>query len=215
MSAPQVFFFPFFADVFISPYERALKANAGYLRELIGQIVERRRKAIQADPKLKEKGDFLTILLTEPFFMNDNERIIDESLTFFFAGSQTSAVTTQNLLVALMKHPEYQDKLLQEFNTEIVQEHLKERVAGGELKSGDTVSDVDILDLINFENGSNMKLFINCFNEGLRMQPPVYLSSTVSMSQETQCGPLNFRKDDMISISMFHLCNNPAEWIEP
>ena len=35
------------------------------------------------------------------------------------------------------------------------------------------------------------------------------------MSETTQCGPLSIRKDDFCSISMFHLCNNPAEWIEP
>lgn len=87
MSHVHVFFFPFMADVYLTPAERAMKANAGFLRELIGQIVERRRTAMAKDPSIKEKADFLTILLTEPFFMDDNERIIDECLTFFFAGS--------------------------------------------------------------------------------------------------------------------------------
>lgn len=35
------------------------------------------------------------------------------------------------------------------------------------------------------------------------------------MSQNCQCGPLNIRKGDLLSISMFHLCNNASEWIEP
>ena len=47
------------------------------------------------------------------------------------------------------------------------------------------VNDVDFLDMITFDNGSNMKLFANCFNESLRMQPPVYFSSSVSMSENT------------------------------
>ena len=94
MALPYVFFFPFLANVFLTPHERDIKANAVTLRTLIQNIVTRRRDAIAKDPSLKEKGDFLTILLTEPFFMNDNERIVDECLTFFFAGSQTSAITT-------------------------------------------------------------------------------------------------------------------------
>ena len=60
-----------------------------------------------------------------------------------------------------------------------------------------------------------MKLFINCFNESMRMQPPVYWSSTIAMTETVQCGPLNIRKDDMILIGMFYLCNNPNEWIDP
>ena len=114
MSAPHIFFFPFLADTFISPWERQTKQNAIWLREILGQIVDRRRQTIKKDPSLKEAGDFLTILLTEPLYMNDNKRIIDECMTFFFAGSETSAITSQNLMIALMKYPEYQDKILHE-----------------------------------------------------------------------------------------------------
>jgi cytochrome P450 len=74
---------------------------------------------------------------------------------------------------------------------------------------------VDILDMIDFETGSNLKLYINCFNESLRMMPPVYFSSSVAMSENVQCGPLAIRKGDHVSISMYHLFNNPNEWIEP
>ena len=78
------------------------------LRAFISGIVEKRREELAKDPSLKaDKGDFLTILLTEPHFKDNIGRIIDECLTFFFAGSQTSAAATQNLICSLMKHPEY------------------------------------------------------------------------------------------------------------
>ena len=35
------------------------------------------------------------------------------------------------------------------------------------------------------------------------------------MSDSVQCGPVKVRRGDLITISMHHLCNNPAEWIEP
>ena len=49
---------------------------------------------IEKDPEEGKAGDFLTILLVEEHFKNRDERVIDEVLTFFFAGSMTSAVAT-------------------------------------------------------------------------------------------------------------------------
>ena len=36
MANPHIFFFPFFANIYITPYERDIKANALALRELMG-----------------------------------------------------------------------------------------------------------------------------------------------------------------------------------
>ena len=47
------------------------------------------------------------------------------------------------------------------------------------------------------------------------MQPPVYYSSSIAMSETVPTGPLTMRKGDFISISMYDLCNNPSEWIKP
>ena len=47
------------------------------------------------------------------------------------------------------------------------------------------------------------------------MQPPVWFSSSCSMSEEVQCGPLRMGKGHIFSISMWHLHNNPEEWHEP
>ena len=73
---------------FVLPYERDLKANCVALRKFISDIVEKRRAHLAQNPRhATAEGDFLTILLTEPHFKDNGERIIDECLTFFFAGS--------------------------------------------------------------------------------------------------------------------------------
>ena len=148
-------------------------------------------------------------MLTEPHFKDNNSRIVDECLTFFFAGSQTSAAATQNLICSLVKHPEYQQQLRDELEEKIILPHLSK------FKPGQKFDNLDILELITFENASELELFITCFNESLRMQPPVWLSSSCSMSETVQCGKLLLHKDNPFSISIWHLHNNPDEWIQP
>lgn len=53
----------------------------------------------------EEKADLLSILLEDPLFKDDEEMIIDELITFFFAGSQTTAVSLSNLIMNAMKQP--------------------------------------------------------------------------------------------------------------
>ena len=95
------------ARTFVTPSERDLLANCLIMRQFMSDIIEKRRADLKAKPELANEGDFLTILLTEPHFKDNNSRIIDECFTFFFAGSQTSAMGTQNLICALLKHSEY------------------------------------------------------------------------------------------------------------
>jgi cytochrome P450 len=46
-----------------------------------------------------DDNSLLSILLLNPLFADNNELMIDELLTIFFAGSQTSANVTENLII--------------------------------------------------------------------------------------------------------------------
>ena len=70
------------------------------------------------------------------------------------------------------------------------------------------LENIDILSLINYENNSNLQFYTNCFNESLRMMPPVYYSSTVRMSETVQCEKLKIRKGDMVTINIAGICND-------
>jgi cytochrome P450 len=83
------------------------------------------------------------------------------------------------------------------------------------MPKADTYSPSEVLGAINFDNISELEFYSYCFNESLRMQPPVYISSTVSMMETVDCGGLIIRKGDAISIDMYRLGHNPKEWIEP
>jgi cytochrome P450 len=81
---------------------------------VIFEIIQKRK--LCSEKELAEKGDFLSIILTDELFKNDEKSIIDECLTFFFAGSQTSAITTQNLIMYLMQQPDTMKRVRDEIS---------------------------------------------------------------------------------------------------
>jgi cytochrome P450 len=80
---PHVLFFPSLAPYFITPYERKVKANATAIRRVVMDIVQKRRNT----PKEELGSDLLSIMLCNEIFAEDDESIVDELLTVFFAGS--------------------------------------------------------------------------------------------------------------------------------
>ncbi len=61
--------------------------NAQAIRDFCQKIIDNRRQKLIEDPSQAKAGDFLTILLVDEHFKDRNMRIVDEVLTFFFAGS--------------------------------------------------------------------------------------------------------------------------------
>lgn len=120
MASVHTMLFPFLRDWYFFPSEREILANCREIRKAIKQVVDKRRKECEVNPATRQKGDFLQILLEDETTRDNNELIIDECLTFFFAGTQTSNLTSQNLIYMLCKHPEYRDKILQELNDVVI-----------------------------------------------------------------------------------------------
>ncbi len=65
-------------------------------------MILKRRAAIKNDPKEGDKGDLVSIMLKDPLFENNDEQIVNESLTFFFAGTLTQANTISNVISYLI-----------------------------------------------------------------------------------------------------------------
>ena len=60
--------------------------------------------------------DLLSILLTNDYYKNDDEMIIDEIFTLFLAGSKTVATTMANLICYLDRAPDAKRKLVAEID---------------------------------------------------------------------------------------------------
>lgn len=58
-----------------------------------------KKRQIELDQGInKDRFDLMTILLQDEVFQNNYDMIIDETLTFFAAGSTTTAAVVANLI---------------------------------------------------------------------------------------------------------------------
>lgn len=80
-------------------------------------MIKERRNAYANGKLLDSKADLLSIMLNDPLFQNDDEIILNESLTFFLAGSLTQASLLSNTLCYLIQNKEIQAKLRKSLST--------------------------------------------------------------------------------------------------
>lgn len=75
-----------------------------------------KKREAEKDKSLLERGDLMTILLSDDLFKNDIEMIIDECLTFFLAGTQTTSALVGNTIGLAMRHQDVMKKINAELN---------------------------------------------------------------------------------------------------
>jgi len=73
------------------------------LRGALRKIVLDKQAKLKENTSEGERGDLMTILLQDDLFKNDLEMIIDECMTFFIAGTQTTFNQITTTLVQAVK----------------------------------------------------------------------------------------------------------------
>jgi cytochrome P450 len=124
--------------------------------------------------------------------------IIDECMTFFFAGSQTISAGISNMIFYMTRNPEFFNKVRNEINETIVKPYLKSN-PGEEL---------DINRGMNFDNMFELKFYNNCFYESLRIESPLTYSSTIMMTEDVQLDKYWIKKGDCIVVDMYNIHRN-------
>lgn len=73
-----------------------------------------------------------------------------------------------------MLNPSLMDKVRNEIKTQII--------------GSNTSSNANVLDLLDYENSTNLTYTGYCFYESLRIEPPVHLSTPLCFSEDCQIG---------------------------
>jgi len=124
------------------------------LRERMRHMIDERRASSE------ERGDFLSILLRahdEEGNQMSEEQAIDESLTLFGAGHETTATALAWTWYLLTQHPDIYARVLEEVDT-VLQGHSP------------TYNDL-----------VNLPYCLKVFKESLRLYPPAYIISRVAL----------------------------------
>jgi cytochrome P450 len=161
----------------------ALESNA-----IIQEIIEQRITSEQ------EVNDLLNMLL-ETRYEDTGEgmsvnQLIDEIKILFIAGHETTANALTFTLYLLAKHPDIQEKVLQEI-IEI------------ESESDNTIEQLQKMTYINA-----------VLNESMRLYPPAWITDRQNISDDV-IGQYNVKKETLIGVSFYELHRNPKYWKDP
>src|SRR5690554_6562239 len=159
-----------------------------FLVQFTGEIIERRRQ----NPN-EEHSDMLSVMLTAK---DDEENtgftikeLQDETMSFFFAGHETTANTPGWAFYLFAIHPKEQEALRQEIRDAM----------------GDTFQ-IDV--------AKNLKGIKNAIKETLRMFPTVPLFPRLA-NEATELGGIKIPKGGAVFISGIAMAKNPTLYPEP
>ena len=172
-----------------------LKMSRKHCKKLrqAGTEIVRKRLDLNSSQGTDKRNDILDFILAaaesdRSLSMND---LVDEFVTFFFAGHDTTAIILSFMLENVLRHPDVKEKTLDEVN-----KVLSNR------------DDVEYEDL-------NQLDYIGCvFKEALRLYPPASGTARVISKNTTICGyPIS--QGTNISISFYCIQRSPSYWHDP
>jgi hypothetical protein len=155
-------------------------------RTILKGIVEERKTSGQ------QYGDLLDMLLETKYDDGKGmteEQLIDEILIIFTAGHETTSNALTFTFQLLAKHPEWQDKIYEEW-----------------LSSG------EITDLMT--RVSNSKVCQQVLEESMRLYPPAYFIDRVNITEDNFNG-MHFEAGSNLLFSVYEMHRHPELWEHP
>lgn len=186
-----------FNQIFLSPEwlptPKNIKVNKikTILHQTISNMIEGRRNP---DGSIDDTGDLMSMLLNAKYDDGSHmstEQVMDELLTLFVAGHETTSNTLTWTLYLLAKHPEIQRTLHQELDQEL---------------SADQPS---------FENLETLRYTEMVIKESMRILPSVWTITVRQANTDTEVGDYMFPQDKPVFISPFANHHNPRYFPQP
>ena len=174
-----------------SPGNLKLSKARKTLHQTIDQIIQARMKP---NGEIDDNGDMMSMLLLAEYEDGSKmspKQVMDELITLFVAGHETTSNALSWAFYLLAKHPEIQTKLQTELD---------------DVLKGKTAVFSNLSDLIYTEM---------VIKESMRLLPPVWTLNTRQANEDTIIGDYLFPQDKVIFISPFANHTNPKYFPDP
>ena len=110
--------FDIFDKVDLTAAERENTGNVERFKALVKEIVAERR--LEGKESHTASFDFLSQLLSDDMYKDNEKMIMDECLTFIGAATQTTTILLTNIVYYLTKNPDVKAKLMKELEAKLV-----------------------------------------------------------------------------------------------
>ena len=185
LSATMLSIFQF--RLFQNAEQREQIDAAKFLRRFAFECITNRIKDIEANKPVPD--DLLNILVNDKTLSMDD--IIDEFITIFVAGQESTANFLAFTLYEIIRHPDVEAKILDEIN----------EVLGSK-------------EYVDFEDLGKLKYLGQVLQESLRMHPPVG-GPVRELQKELTVGGYRLPKGNVV-VGATYMCDyNPDFWTDP
>ena len=161
------------------------------LHQTIEHIIEAR---MTSNGKIEDNGDMMSMLLLAEYedgTKMSHKQVMDELITLFVAGHETTSNALTWAFYLLATHPEIQTKLQHEL---------------------DTVLDAKTAEFSDLKALVYTEMVVK---ESMRLLPPVWTLNTRQANEDTVVGDYLFPRDKVIFISPYANHHNPKYFPEP
>lgn len=165
-----------FDKVLFTPTERETFSNSETFRQFVRTMIMKQRQGEGG------KGNFLHTMLEDELFKGDDEKVVDECLTFILAATMTTAMLTSNSIYYLTQNS---DTALIKLRTELSQQVQK---------IPDTVNDW-VRVLLKEEVIHTCGYLTQCVQETLRIDPSLRFSTIHEIKGGIELGGFNILED--------------------
>jgi cytochrome P450 len=135
--------------------------------------------------------------LSSDLYTGDIEKTMDELIIMIIAGNETIMTSTANTIMHIAQDPAIRARVMEEI-CPVLDEAAHDFV--GALKT---------------EQTDKFEFVRRCWNEAMRMCPPVSLTPPQNFAKPVRIKGVNYTPKDVFFLNLEAIHNDPKEWISP